>query len=310
MPKIFVDVDEEKGIFILTGDIDLLISNRRAKIYLLDFLAGIIRTTSVEIGFIPEERDYVITKIKDFLTKFGITQVNSQASTNIFQDFIREEENFRIFSQQAYQIRNNELDESHIRDFLEFTNTLSLELRSRTLYPLQLLSAYHLAFSQNACNFSVPGAGKTSVVYGAYVYVNKLEKNDPKYVNKLMIIGPLSSFGPWESEYKECFGRKPNSKRLSGGVSKNERIAHFYSSNPAEITLLSYNSVPNLEDDIKSYLTKYRVMVVLDEAHRIKNTTGGIIAEAVLRLAKYCRSRIILTGTPAPNGYEDINNLI
>ena len=50
-------------------------------------------------------------------------------------------------------------------------------------------------------------------------------------------------------------------------------------------------------------------MVILDEAHQIKNTSGGITAEAVLRLAKYCRSRVVLTGTPAPNGYEDIYNL-
>ena len=34
----------------------------------------------------------------------------------------------------------------------------------RTLYDLQMLSAYHMAFSQNACNFSVPGAGKTSAL--------------------------------------------------------------------------------------------------------------------------------------------------
>lgn len=50
-------------------------------------------------------------------------------------------------------------------------------------------------------------------------------------------------------------------------------------------------------------------MVVLDEAHKIKNTEGGIIAESVLSIAKYCRSRVVLTGTPAPNGYEDLTNL-
>lgn len=50
-------------------------------------------------------------------------------------------------------------------------------------------------------------------------------------------------------------------------------------------------------------------MVVLDEAHRIKNVDGGIWAESVLGLAKYCSSRVVLTGTPVPNGFEDIYNL-
>jgi SNF2 family DNA or RNA helicase len=50
-------------------------------------------------------------------------------------------------------------------------------------------------------------------------------------------------------------------------------------------------------------------MVVLDEAHRIKNVEGGVWAQAILSIAKYCSSRVILTGTPLPNGYEDIYNL-
>jgi SNF2 family DNA or RNA helicase len=50
-------------------------------------------------------------------------------------------------------------------------------------------------------------------------------------------------------------------------------------------------------------------MVVLDEAHRIKNVEGGVWAQAALSIAKYCSSRVVLTGTPLPNGYEDIYNL-
>ena len=50
-------------------------------------------------------------------------------------------------------------------------------------------------------------------------------------------------------------------------------------------------------------------MVVLDEAHKAKNSSGGITAQTVLNLAKYCSARVVLTGTPAPNGYEDIYNM-
>lgn len=50
-------------------------------------------------------------------------------------------------------------------------------------------------------------------------------------------------------------------------------------------------------------------MVVLDEAHKIKNTQGAITAESTKELAQNAISRVVLTGTPAPNGYEDLYNL-
>lgn len=49
-------------------------------------------------------------------------------------------------------------------------------------------------------------------------------------------------------------------------------------------------------------------MMVLDEAHYVKGADGQQ-ANAALRLAPLARSRVVLTGTPAPNGYEDLANL-
>ena len=308
-PRIKIDIDEQAKRFLLTGDISELLSNRRAKIYLNDYLyATLSIQDKIAVPFEPEDQDIVFQKIQQLLEKFSFSEEITGTINNILQEYFREEQNFKDFSIQASLIRNNQL-EGHLKDFAEFTNSLVVHLPKRKLYPLQLLSSYHLAFSQNACNFSVPGSGKTTIVYGAYAYLNSLPINDPKHVDKLLIIGPLSSFGPWEDEYKECYGKEPSSKRLSGGTPKNERTTHFYSSNPAEISLISYNGVLNILEDIIFFLKKYSIMVVLDEAHKIKNITGGVIATSVLQLAKYCRARVVLTGTPAPNGYEDIYNL-
>ena len=166
-----------------------------------------------------------------------------------------------------------------------------------------------MAFSQNACNFSVPGAGKTSIVYGAYAYLHNLPEDDPKHIDRLLIVGPLSSFGPWEAEYEECFGRAPKSKRLVGGVPKNDKQDYLISRYPCELTLISYASLISLQSEIGFFLRNNRVMVVLDEAHKAKNSSGGIIAQAVLDMSRYSKARIVLTGTPAPNGYEDIYNM-
>ncbi len=309
MPVIEIDIDTQKNLYILSGDIINLISNRRSLIYLRDYLHVIEVKDHLKIPFETEEKEVVLQNIQKLLQKFGFTESTTSTIKEILRDYYQEEENFKLFSKQAFDIRNNQLDDLQLNQFKKFTDSLIINLPSRRLYPLQLLSSYHLAFSQNACNFSVPGSGKTSIVYGAYSYLKTLPDNDPKKIDRLLIIGPLSSFGPWENEYFECFGHKPSSKRISGGVPKSERIKHLYSSYPAELTLLSYLGVPGILDDIIFFLKKYRTMVILDEAHKIKNIEGGIIANSVLTLSKYCESRVVLTGTPAPNGYEDMDNL-
>ncbi len=66
--------------------------------------------------------------------------------------------------------------------------------------------------------------------------LKELPDDDTKKVNKLLIIGPLSSFGPWEQEYHDCFGKNVNSKRLSGGASPEERKKNLLTIEPVEKT--------------------------------------------------------------------------
>lgn len=307
--QISIGIDQEDKYYLLTGSVGALLKKRRAKMFLNGYLSASTSENQIMVPFEEESKEETLQKLRDLLKKFGFVEETSQEIEDLLSNYFQEEKNFSEFSKQAYHIRNDELDETHLKDFKEFTDVLLAQLPKRRLYPLQLLSAYHLAFSQNGCNFSVPGSGKTSIVYGAYGYLRRLDDTDSRKVDKLVIIGPLSSFGPWEDEYEECFGESANSKRLSGGVPKEERVRHFYSSTPDEISLISYNGVPNMLDDLIFFLRKHRCMVVLDEAHKIKNTEGGLFAASTLKLAKFAKSRVVLTGTPAPNGYEDIFNL-
>jgi superfamily II DNA or RNA helicase len=222
------------------------------------------------------------------------------------RSFIEEEQKFTDFSAKALAIRNNNCD---LQEFKSFRDSLITYMPARTLYSLQMLSAYHLAYSQNACNFSAPGSGKTSIVYGAYTYLKNLPEGNIRKVDRLLIIGPLNAFGPWELEFQECFGIKPSAKRLAGKLSLDEKKQYLYDNYPAELTLLSYSSVMPLVDELNFFLRRHKVMVVLDEAHKIKNINGGIIAQSILSLAQDSKARVVLTGTPAPNGYEDLYNL-
>lgn len=304
--KISIDFDSSKNEIYLLGDIPSLQKHRYAWKYVRDYLHPRIEAERIIISVGDNEPFAVMSSISAMLSKYGFTEAQSDSSEKVIQDYYEEERRFAEFSNKALNIRNNECE---AEEFRRFTDSVASNLTARSLYPLQLLSAYHMAFSQNACNFSVPGAGKTSIVYGAYSYLHNLPQEDPKHIDRLLIVGPLSSFGPWETEYEECFGRAPKSKRLVGGVSKNEKQDYLISKYPYELTLISYASLISLQSEIGFFLRNNKVMVVLDEAHKAKNSSGGIIAQAVLSMAKDSKARIVLTGTPAPNGYEDIYNM-
>ena len=305
MKKLCLESNENGSSLIITGDIDSIFINRRAARYLKD-TTRFVKTDDSIVVEADDDINKSIDRIKKLCEYIGAELVYSGRVSEAITNYALEEENFREFAEKARLIRDNQCDKE---DFEQFVDSVSINLPNRSLYELQLLSAYHLAFSQNACNFSVPGAGKTSVVYGAFAYLSNLPQDNKKYVDRILIISPLSAFGPWELEYEECFGEKPSTRRLNGKVSIDEKKQYLYSLNPARITLLSYASVPSLKEELIYFLRNNKVMVVLDEAHKIKNTSGGITAAGVLEIAAYCSSRVVLTGTPAPNGYEDLYNL-
>ncbi len=308
-----ISIELGENHYTLIGNIDLIKNKRRSKSNFESYGANFETKNKIIVPFSTEEspndfgdKEEQYKAIVKLLDKFNIGFERTEEIKDFVADIDKENKNFEEFSLKAKNIRNN----IHAgNDFKNFTSTVSKKL-TRELYPLQLLSSYHLAFAQNACNFSVPGAGKTSIVYGAYSYLKSLPIDNPKHVDRLLIISPLSAFSPWKNEYIECFGKNTSVKELVG-ASHQERKNYFYSDKYTEITLTSYQSASNENDvqAIKDFLGRNKVMFVLDEAHRIKNTEGGKWAEAVLSMAKYANSRIILTGTPTPNGYQDLYNL-
>lgn len=305
MRKLYLESRENSNSLIIKGDINTIFSNRRATRYIKDNLQYIQDQESLIID-VDDDLNKTIDRLKKVCEYISAELDYSGSVSEAVNQYAMEEEKFSEFAKKARLIRDNCCEHT---DFKVFIDSVSKNLKNRSLYELQLLSAYHLAFAQNACNFSVPGAGKTSVVYGAFAYLSNLNKSDKKYVDKLLIISPLSAFGPWELEYEECFGENPSTKRLNGAVSLDDKKQYLYSLDPAKITLLSYASVPSLNEELIYFLRNNKVMVVLDEAHKIKNTSGGITATSVLDIAKFCSARVVLTGTPAPNGYEDLYNL-
>ena len=193
MSKVTVDVKD--NTYIITGDIeDAIIKKRRARSN-FESIGTNFETSgqiTIPLSTIENNQDQQYALIQKLLNKFSITEEKTKQAEELLADYDREKQNFADFSIKAKNIRDNQHEGS---EFADFSKVLKSKL-IRDLYTLQLLSAYHLAFAQNACNFSVPGAGKTSIVYGAYAYLNSLPPDNNKYVDRLLIVGPISSFAP------------------------------------------------------------------------------------------------------------------
>ena len=167
--------------------------------------------------------------------------------------------------------------------------------RQGILKPYQIPSVTHSIELDYSANFSVPGSGKTWMAYFAYE-----EMKRRKEVQKILVIAPLSAFRPWEYEYEQIYGKKPQSHRIK---SKNIHGVLRHLNN--EIFLVSYTTAANKVDFLIELLENSDFLLVCDESHYIKNPYSQR-AQGILQLKKYAKKRMVLTGTPMPQGPNDL----
>jgi SNF2-related domain/Helicase conserved C-terminal domain len=147
----------------------------------------------------------------------------------------------------------------------------------------------------HGANFSVPGAGKTSVELAVY----EAERLAGR-VERMLVVAPLSAFDAWIQESGVCLDPAPNVHRYAGGLIPSS----------TELLLVNYQRLAASYDAIASWARERRTLVVLDEAHRIKRGRDGEWGSACLDLAFLAARRDILTGTPAPQHPSDLVALI
>ncbi len=301
--KIRIGTKGDNESFIITP-IDFSVTDVRGiKVYLKNLNGGYVDDNRIIIPITNADVLDLYHNTVEFFERRFKCQIENDADTgSLLGNAVNEEKRFRAFSAKAYAIRNNDIESSELDAFL---NCVKHDSFTRTLKPFQILSAYHLAFAHNACNFSVPGAGKTSTVLAAYAYLANHDE-----IDKLLVVGPLASFLAWKNEYFYCFGTTPKVLEIMGSTPEKKIENELMRSRvDLDLILVSYGSVNRQLDKLLFFLRNNRTMVVLDEAHRIKNVEDGVQSSATLQLSPLARSRVVLTGTPAPNSYVDLYNL-
>lgn len=242
-----------------------------------------------------EQSSTIILKIIEHFNRYNILVSIDNNCQTIFDDKKRAEDDFKELVKRGRESKRKLLKQNRYK-----IRELLTDGFKRKLKDFQLDGIYHLSVIGNGANFSVPGSGKTSIALAYYHILRIAEK-----VDAIFVIGPASCFEPWEHEYFLCFEKKPKSVRIAG-LSKAQRNELYLLAEKFDIILTTYHSAVRDANQIIECLKRRKYLLVLDESHYIKRPQGGKISETVLRLAKYGKYKVILTGTPMPNNLEDL----
>ena len=146
------------------------------------------------------------------------------------------------------KLKQGDLPKSKVEGFLNFIeNELTRQLKQH-----QIKAALHLLFVENAANFSVPGAGKTTVILSVFAWLKKL-----KVIDSLFVIGPPSCFRPWRDEFTDTIGRPPKFEIMAGGNIEQRRLKYY---NPdaqlVDLYLTTFQTLQRDVDDARYLLTR------------------------------------------------------
>ncbi|GAA3631111.1 DEAD/DEAH box helicase [Streptomyces chitinivorans] len=146
---------------------------------------------------------------------------------------------------------------------------------------------------RHGANFSVPGAGKTRVGLAVFHALRRTEG-----IERLLIVGPKSCYESWQYENEHCLDEPLRMDVFSR-----------HADPAADALIVNYERLGGAVNELGHWLAARPSMLLLDEAHRMKLGARGTYGSACLALGPRARRRLILTGTPAPNGVKDLENL-
>jgi SNF2 family DNA or RNA helicase len=171
----------------------------------------------------------------------------------------------------------------------------------RSLTPFQLRDLAHLASLPHGANFSVPGAGKTSVAFALHLLVRQPGQH-------FFVVCPRSAFPSWKGIIRDCMSddAAPELRELftvlDGSPEANDRSLR----NGSTRFLMSYDLMVRQGDMLAGYFARQPVHLLLDEAHRMKAGLASLRGAFLLNVASLPARRDILTGTPMPQGANDL----
>ena len=286
-----------------TGLTERLVSKLKIFLKSLDCDEIIHGDESIIIGYNDYDFNIIsgdLNKLIDFYNHNSIKYTMDDDLDQIVNEFIKKENSHKKKIELLESIKNDTCDQIYFDDFKSFCdNHLVIKLRD-----YQYKSAYLLSMSKIGFDFSVPGAGKTIITYTAYEYMKNYDG-----IKKILIIGPKNAYNAWHDEYITCFGKEPSFKNMSEeSINDVSTYLCVSSENFEEVNFINIDKIKNVEEQLIKYLKASKTLLVIDEGHKVKNPNAQS-TKVAMELGKYTENKIVLTGTPMPNGYEDLFSL-
>ena len=193
---------------------------------------------------------------------------------------------------QAFRALRTQNTKRHSSQTVKVPNLLA----KRKLTSRQQENILYLLDMENGANFSVPGAGKTLTALCVWQILK-----DRNVLKKLLVVCPRSAFEAWQDEPVDSFGFKGITEVYSGRILQEN----------TEICLVNYEQLENHQrlDYLRQWITINEAGLIIDEAHRIKAGRNSVRWNAVRTLSTLAKRVDILTGTPMPQGPQDLKAL-
>lgn len=253
-----------------------------------------------------------ITELMDFKQKLEKVSKNNNISfylTKKAKDYFDlHYKDYNELSATGTKIKN--IDYQVSTEFLSLKSDIN-SLLKRPLKDSQIQSAIHLIQMEKSLNFSVPGSGKTATVLGAFEYLANKSSLKENCVNKLLVIGPVNCAKSWKDEYNAVSfeSDKHGPLCLINGDSISEKsdvLMHDYYT--SRLIIVNYELITKIKPELLK-LVDSKTMIVFDEIHRIKKI-DSLKYSCLKEISFKTRYRMALTGTPLPNGYIDLYNMM
>ena len=213
-------------------------------------------------------------------------------------------EKLRAFSEEFRKARAQRLNldrvllPGEIRRQLRLAGFLRRELKEFQLRDLSQLLAL-----ANGANFSVPGAGKTTVSFALHMLTRRPELT-------FVVVAPKAAFQSWIDVVAECMeGDAPDQGAEPFAIlnGSEDDTRESLGSGTARF-IMSYDLAIRQEEVLTTHFVSRNTHLVLDESHRMKAGWRSRRGAFFLRIAAHPVRRDILTGTPMPQAARDMES--
>jgi len=169
----------------------------------------------------------------------------------------------------------------------------------RELKWFQVRDIRHLLSIQNGANFSVPGAGKTTVAFALHLLTSQQDAH-------VLVVCPKAAFPAWSEIVADTMDPAGVDTEAFQILSGSGHAIETMLSGGGRRFVINYDLLIQHPALIGAYLARQPVHLILDESHRMKAGEASQRGALLLSLAPLPIRRDVLSGTPMPQAPSDL----